>query len=217
MVMIKSIIKGMLKYLLINADPRGNLPTLKTWHDVYNQLNFGGTDWDWSAYTNPNDETWYKSSEALATQVLLVAFEQGFVPDNCDNIQECIVYGNNFSVTFQCSDANGLMFIENVIGNRTINRPGVNNIRIVEKTQNAELIKIVDQRTTALFPEWYEMDYSRLDPRKKQNKEGITIPQFRAKNTKRPRDYDSGSDFTLEIKRVRYGGQNDSYSVRFII
>jgi hypothetical protein len=217
MVMIKSIIKGMLKYLLVNTDPRGHIPLLTDWHNIYNQLNFAVTDWDWSAYTNPNDESWYKSSEILASQVFIVSFEQGLVPDNCNNLQECIVFGNNFSVTFQCSDPNGVIFTENINGNRTINRPGINNIRIIEKTQNAELIKIVDQRTTALFPEWYEMDYSRLDPRKKQSKEGINIPQFRERNTKRPRDYDSGSDFTLEIKRVRYGGQNDSYSVRFII
>lgn len=216
MVMIKSIIKGMLKYLLVNTDPRGYIPLLTDWRDIYNLLNFAVTDWDWSAYTNSNDESWYKSSEVLASQVFIVSFEQGLVPDNCNNLQECIVFGNNFSVTFQCSDPNGVIFLDNVLGNRTINRPGINNIRIIEKTQNAELIKIADKKTNALFPEFYVMDYSRLDPRKKQSRAGITIPQFRGHTTKRPFDYYSGNDFTLEIKRVRYGGHNDSYSVRFI-
>ena len=131
-------------------------------------------------------------------------------------MQDCILFGNNFSVTFQCNDGSN-NYVEKITSNRTINRSGINNIRIIDKSENAEIISIVDKRTTANFPEWYRIDYSRDDNAKKQKKKGIDLPEYRPKTEKRPRDYDSGKDFTLEIQRVRYGGNYDSYEVRFII
>jgi DGQHR domain-containing protein len=216
MVMIKSFLKGILKFILLNANPTGAEITLADWNFIFTKLNIQLTDWDWSSHTNPKDKSWYKDSEKLASHVFLVAFEQESVPDGCENFQDCIVFGNNFSVTFQCKD-DSVIYIENITSNRTINRPGINNIRIIEKSNNAEIISVVDKRTTANFPEWFKMDYSRDDLARKNTKPGINLPEFRRATQNRPRDYDSGKDFTLEIRRVRYGGNYDSFEVRFII
>jgi hypothetical protein len=215
-VMIKAILKGILKYISLKGNPLGNEILLEEWEEIYLKLNIQDTDWDWSRYTNPRDTSWYKDSEALASRVFITAFETEVVPDNCINFQECILFGNNFSITFQCSDGT-IKHIEQISGNRTINRPGIKNFRIIDKSENAEIISLVDKRTTANFPEWYKMDYSRDDDAKKQQKKGIDLPQFRPSNKKRPRDYDSTEEFTLEIQRVKYGGNYDSFDVNFII
>lgn len=217
MVMVKALIKGILQYILEYQNPVSCNHSMSDWTDLFTKLNFPKTDWDWSAYTNPKDKSWYKDSEKLASVILSETFRSLKIPDNCPDLQQCIVFGNNFQLIIECKEQ-GNVYQEDVRGNRTINRPGIENIRISNKSFNAEIISVVDKRTTANFPERYDsIDFKHENASKKRNKKGVEVPQFRPKNKKRPRDYNSGKDFTLEIKRTKYGGNKDSFEVRFII
>ena len=101
-IMVKAFLKGILKYLLTYCDPSDNLssPTLNDWDIIFKKLNFHLTDWDWSIYTSSGSE-WYKKSEELASIVMIESFRSLKVPDNCDDLQSCIVHGNNFFLEFE--------------------------------------------------------------------------------------------------------------------
>jgi hypothetical protein len=214
MVMVKSLIKGLFRYILVHQDPRLLKQSIAEWVGVYRTLNFHQTDWDWSSHTNPSDKSWYKDSERLASVVLIEAFKSLKIPDNCVDLQDCIVFGNNLEIIIQCVVGSN-EFDEAVHGSRTINRIGTELIRIVKKSFSAEILSILDKRTTANFPERYnKMDMDRDRPR---SGKGVEVPQLRLANKKRPRDYDSGKVFTLEIRRTLYGGKRESLDVLFRI
>lgn len=213
LIMIKAFLKGILKYLLTYCDPsdKSSIPSLKKWEEIYKKLNFHITDWDWSSFTSSGSE-WYKKSEELASIVMIESFRTLQVPDACDDLQSCIVHGNGLFLEFEFKKGTN-SFNQIVSSNMTINRVDqIDNIKIINKSFNAQHISIVDKKTTANYPERFNMDYSR-----KNIGSGIDVPVTRLATTSRPQHYSSTKKFILEIKRTRYGGANDTIEIQFFI
>ena len=214
-IMIKSIIKGFLAYLLRHCDPsKGSHPDLNNWNDLFVLLNIHGTDWNWSIHTQ-SGTSWEKNSEKLASTVLIEAFINMSIPDGCTDLTECICLGNNSFIELRLTDSNGNQIPRNINSARTIlNYPGqVSNIMIIDKSFNSEILSVVDQKTTALYPEYFKMDYARSYKIGK----GIDLPLTRAATKARPLVYNSTNRFTLQMKTTLYGGRTDVKEIEFII
>jgi len=212
-IMIKAFLKGVLSYILTYCDPgnKATIPLLSGWDDIFKKLNFHTTDWDWSPYTSSGSE-WYKKSEELASVVMIEAFDKLVIPDSCSDLQSCIVHGNNLFLEFELTQGSNIIK-QKVTSNMTINRVGqIDNIKIINKSFNAQHISIVDKKTTLNYPEKFNIDYSR------RNKgSGVDVPVVRPSSASRPHVYNSTNKFTLEIKRTKYGGNNDTIEVQFFI
>lgn len=215
MIMIKAIIKGFLSYISNSCNPQdlNTIPGLNDWNNIFLKLNFDKTDWNWSIHAQ-SGISWFKDSEKLSTVVLIEAFTNLKIPDNCSDISDCICLGNNAFINFQLKDNSGNTYNHTIQNNRQIIRkPGISNIKITNKSFNSEIISIVDKKTTALYPEYFRMDYSRT----KKSGKGIDVPLKRPSTKSRPYDYDSTKRFTLQIKTVLYGGRTDLKEIEFII
>ena len=213
-IMLKAFLKGVLSYVLTFCNPMDNetIPTLIKWNEIFIQLGIDRTNWDWSSRTTSN-EGWFKKSEQLASVIMIQAFKELTIPDGCNDFESSICLGNNRFVTFEFKTPNGIVN-QTVLGStRTImTYPGMTNMKIIDKSFNNEYITIIDEKSRAVHPEKFNMDYAR-----KNIGEGIEVPVTRNTNRKRLLTYHSRKRFNLEISTSLYGGQLDNCIIEFSI
>ena len=213
-IMLKSILKGMLSYVLTYCNPMepSTFPSLQKWKEVFQRLKIDITNWDWSERTT-SSEGWFKKSEQLASVVMIEAFKNLEIPDFCNDFESSICLGNNRFLTFEFTGTFGTR--EQIVSsnNRTIiNLPGMTNMKIIEKSFNNEHISIVDERSRAVHPEKFIMDYSR-----KNKGKGVFVPVTRERTLKRLVPYFSTHRFNLVVISTLYGGQLDNCIIEFTI
>jgi DGQHR domain-containing protein len=215
MIMLKSILKGMLSYVLTYCNPMdpATFPSLQKWIEIFQILNINITNWDWSGRTT-RSEGWFKKSEQLASVVMIESFKKLKIPDGCIDFESSICLGNNRFLTFEFTGAQ-FGTIQQIVrsNNRTIiNLPGMTNMKIIDKSFNNEHISIVDERSRAVHPEKFIMDYAR-----KNKGKGVFVPVTRETNLKRLATYHSTNRFNLVIISTLYGGQLDNCIIEFSI
>lgn len=213
-IMLKSILKGMLSYVLTYCNPMDPLtfPSLQVWKEVFQKLNIDTTNWDWSQRTT-RSEGWFKKSEQLASVVMIESFKNLEIPDSCADFESSICLGNNRFLTFEFTGTFGTMEHVVLSNNRTIiNLPGMTNMKIIDKSFNNEHISIVDERSRAVHPEKFNMDYSR-----KNKGKGVFVPVTRERTLKRLVPYFSTNRFNLVVISTLYGGQLDNCIIEFTI
>jgi len=137
---------------------------------------------------------------------MIEAFKELHIPDGCTDFESSICLGNNRFVSFEFQTPNGIVN-QTVLGStRTIiSHPGMTNMKIIDKSFNNEHITIIDERSRAVHPEKFSMDYAR-----KNIGDGIEVPVTRNTNKKRLITYHSTRRFNLEISTSLYGGQLDN-------
>lgn len=213
-IMIKSFLKGILAYALKFCNPIDpkTIPNSKDWKKLYLKLNFDKTNWDWASASS-SGEGWYKKSENLASVVFIETFKAKKIPDNCLNLEQYIVLGNNKFIELEYVTPSGT---KNKIINMSktiINEKGMSNLKIIAKSFNNENISIIDKNSPPAYPEHYKMDYSRRQIHGK----GIDLPQNRPITTKRLRPYNSTNKFSLVVTTTLYGGMLDTCQIDFNI
>jgi DGQHR domain-containing protein len=213
-IMLKAIIKGILSYSLNYCDPMNpnTIPSLEDWNNIFKNLNINRTNWDWSSRTT-SSEGWFKKSEQLASVVMIEAFKKLVIPDGCTDFESSICLGNNRYVTFEFETPSGTI-TQSINGStRTIiSHPGMTNMKIIDKSFNNEHISIIDEKSRAVHPEKFNIDYAR-----KNKGNGIDLPVIRETNKKRLVTYHSTKKFNLEISSTLYGGQLDNCIIEFNI
>lgn len=206
-IMLKAFLKGVLSYVLTFCDPMNNatIPDLNKWNNIFLRLNIDKTNWDWSSRTT-SSEGWFKKSEQLASVIMIEAFKVLNIPDTCTDFESSICLGNNRFVSFEFQTPNGKVN-QNVFGStRTIiSHLGMSNMKIINKSFNNEHITIIDEKSRAVHPEKFNIDYAR-----KNIGEGEEVPVTRHTNKKRLITYHSTKKFNLEISTTLYGGQLDN-------
>ena len=213
-IMLKAIIKGILSYMLTHCDPKdlNTIPSLTEWNQIYKTLNIDKTNWDWSSRTK-SSEGWFKKSEQLASVVMIEAFNKLLIPDGCSDFESSICLGNNRFITFEFQVPAGIIKRTVAGSTRTIiTEPGMTNMKIIDKSFNNEHISIIDEKSRAVHPEIFFMDYARRNVGA-----GVDVPVIRNTNKKRLMTYHSTKKFNLEISSTLYGGQLDNCIVEFNI
>lgn len=213
-IMLKAFIKGVLSYCLEFCDPKTptTIPNLSGWDAIFKKLNIHTTNWDWSTRTS-SSEGWFKKSEQLASAVMKEAFKTLNIPDGCGDFESSICLGNNRFIEFEFETPSGT-YKRNVPGSgrSIINHPGMTNMKIIDKSFNNEHINVIDEKSRAVHPEKFNMDYAR-----KRIGKGVDVPVTRHVNKKRLVTYHSTKKFNLEITTTLYGGQMDNCIVEFSI
>ena len=214
MIMLKSILKGMLSYVLTYCNPMDpeTFPSLQGWMQIFQKLKIHKTNWDWSARTT-RSEGWFKKSEQLASVVMIESFNKLEIPNLCVDFESSICLGNNRFLTFEFTGTFGTRIQIVPSNNRTIiNLPGMTNMKIIDKSFNNEHISIVDERSRAVHPEKFIMDFAR-----KNKGKGVFVPVTRERNLKRLVPYYSTNRFNLVVISTLYGGQLDNCIIEFTI